>query len=300
MLRAITGRPRPKPRSAAEAVLAARTRARPLVVAVIIAALAALTLAITFGVPSETSPPPQPSPTAGHPPASSSAAAISPESRMFGPSFDTRRAFCTFGHPQQTIADDVLSVRYPAGSSAQSDGPPYGGAQMCLPFAAGPVRHATLTYKVRFPLGFQFVKGGKLPGLYGGDEPFSGGEHNPNGWSLRLMWRTSGAAEIYAYTAATSGYGDEYGKGNFAWKADGQWHTVTEKVALNTPGAADGRVTLAYDSTTYITQNNLDITTTDTPVGGLFFSTFYGGNENSWAPSADMHVDFADFRASTE
>jgi hypothetical protein len=193
----------------------------------------------------------------------------------------------------------VLTVTYPAGSSAPSAGAPYGGAQLCEAFAGGGARDATLSYDVRFPVGFQFVKGGKLPGMYGGVQPFSGGRHSPKGWSMRLMWRADGAAEVYGYISNSTGYGDAWGSGNFSFQADGQWHHVAEHIHLNTPGQSDGYVTLSYDGSTHVTQTGLDITMTDTPIDGLFFSTFYGGHDSTWSPSADMHLDFANVHAST-
>jgi hypothetical protein len=211
---------------------------------------------------------------------------------FFAPAF-TAPSFCHFSEQNYSITGGVLTVFYPAGSTAPSAGAPYGGAQDCLPGASGPKTSATLSYRVRFPVGFQWVKGGKLPGLYGGDEPFSGGAHTSNGWSLRLMWRSGGAAEIYGYTANTSGYGDDYQGGTFL--ADGQWHTVSEHVQLNTSGVANGVATLAIDGAQVVTVNNLDITNTATPIGGLFFSTFYGGHDATWAPTAAMHVDFSAF-----
>lgn len=56
-----------------------------------------------------------------------------------------------------------------------------------------------LSYEVAFDKGFQWVKGGKLPGLRGGSDT-SGceGGAEPNGtdcWSTRLMWRTAGEGE---------------------------------------------------------------------------------------------------------
>jgi hypothetical protein len=189
-------------------------------------------------------------------------------------------------------------VTYPAGSSAPSAGAPYGGAQICESFASGPQTAATLTYQLRIPAGYQFVKGGKLPGVYGGVEPFSGGSHNANGWSMRLMWRAGGAAEVYGYISTTTGYGDDWGRGNFTFQADGQWHHLTEHIHLNSAGQSDGWVTLAYDGHTSINQTGLAITTTNTPITGLFFSTFYGGHDATWAPSAPMHIDFAGFTRS--
>lgn len=56
-----------------------------------------------------------------------------------------------------------------------------------------------LSYEVAFDSNFDFVKGGKLPGLRGGPEPdgCSGGlaANGSNCFSSRLMWRTSGRGE---------------------------------------------------------------------------------------------------------
>jgi hypothetical protein len=213
---------------------------------------------------------------------------------FFAPAF-SGSGFCQFSQQNATINGGILTVDFPAGSSAPSAGAPLGGAQLCLPFASGTATDATLSYDVRFPVGFQFVKGGKLPGMYGGIEPFSGGSHNVNGWSMRLMWRANGAAEVYGYISTTSGYGDDWGRGNFSFQADGNWHHLSEHVHLNTPGHSDGYVTLAYDGKQYVDQTGLAVTGTSTPIGGLFFSTFYGGHDATWSPTANMHIDFAHF-----
>jgi hypothetical protein len=44
-----------------------------------------------------------------------------------------------------------------------------------------------------------------------------------------------------------------------------------------------------------ITRTGLAITTSNTPIDGIFFSTFYGGHDRSWSPTVDQHVDFANF-----
>jgi hypothetical protein len=246
-------------------------------------------------------PKPFPTPTSTSTPSPASSATPSPIGSagldgFFAPSF-AGGSFCRFSHQNTAIAGNVLSVSYAAGSSAPSAGAPYGGAQICIPFARGPQTSATLTYRVRFPVGFQFVKGGKLPGLYGGVEPFSGGGHNGNGWSMRLMWRAGGAGELYAYIAGVGGYGQDIGRGNFNFLADGQWHTLSEHILLNTSGQSNGSVSLTYNGGTVIAAAGLDITDTHTPISGLFFSTFYGGHDSSWSPSSPQHLDFESFSA---
>ena len=99
----------------------------------------------------------------------------------------------------------VLRVTYPKGSFKDDNS---GGAQMYALWnasssAAGSAgaafRSMMLSYEVAFDAGFDWVKGGKLPGLRGGPDPngCSGG-HQPNGsdcFSTRLMWRKDGAGE---------------------------------------------------------------------------------------------------------
>ena len=65
----------------------------------------------------------------------------------------------------------------------------------------------TLCYQLKFEKEFNFLKGGKLPGLAGGNCPTGG--VTSIGFSSRLMWRENGAAELYLYHAnQLSKYGD--------------------------------------------------------------------------------------------
>lgn len=194
----------------------------------------------------------------------------------------------------------VLRVQYPKGSvnfGSAKKGRPLGGASFYVPFAGGDV--SCLHYRVRFPEGFAFVKGGKLPGLYGGDAP-SGGEEvtGSNGWSVRLMWRTDGAGELYEYIVnKKDDYGLSAGRGVFTFPR-GRWVDVDLEVDLNDPGKANGIARLWIDGRAVIEQNDLVYTTrgADGAGGGLMFSTFFGGGDDSWASPKDQYVDFADFR----
>jgi hypothetical protein len=89
----------------------------------------------------------------------------------------------------------VLQVTYPAGSYSHQTG----GAQFVNTWNGAALGSVVVTYEVAFPAGFDFVKGGKLPGVRGGPqvEGCSGGRQ-PSGtdcFSTRLMWRTGGAGE---------------------------------------------------------------------------------------------------------
>ena len=59
--------------------------------------------------------------------------------------------------------------------------------------------HYVLSYDVFFEPGFEFVRGGKLPGL-GSQNPTTGCQRkNPRDWSVRLMWTENGGLRNYLY-----------------------------------------------------------------------------------------------------
>jgi hypothetical protein len=71
---------------------------------------------------------------------------------------------------------------------------------------------------------------------------------------------------------------------------------VEEHVSLNEPTRADGSVTVWLDGEQVFTQDSiLYRTVPELRLEGIFFSTFYGGDDPSWAPSADQYADFAGF-----
>jgi hypothetical protein len=92
----------------------------------------------------------------------------------------------------------VLQVQYQAGSFGDNSS---GGVQFySLWNSSGSAFQSMLvSYEVAFDSGFDWVKGGKLPGLRGGPDPdhCSGGvqANGTNCFSSRLMWRPNGAGE---------------------------------------------------------------------------------------------------------
>lgn len=203
-----------------------------------------------------------------------------------------------------TIADPqfstVLRVRYPAGSASpavkRKTGAPLGGAQFytTLPFA--PQDSLRLSYDVRFSKNFNFVKGGKLPGFFGGTET-SGGKKpdGTDGFSTRFMWRKGGQGEVYAYLPTSAKYGNSIGRGNWTF-TPGTWHRLEQQVDLNDPQKNNGRVQVWLDGKKVLDQSDLQFRTTKTlKIEGIFFSTFFGGNDPSWATPKEVTIDFANF-----
>jgi hypothetical protein len=195
----------------------------------------------------------------------------------------------------------LLRVHYPAGSASRRADGAEGGMQVYLRLPDEPVDVLDMQYQVRFPADFDFVKGGKLPGLYGGT--VTGGQEIPdgtNGFSTRYMWRAGGEGEVYAYLPTSQEHGTSLGRGCWSFPA-GRWTTIQQRVRLNTPGETDGEVTVWQDGRQVLSQGGLEFRTTDAlRIDGLFFSTFFGGGDTSWATPVDQYADFAAFTLANE
>ena len=229
----------------------------------------------------------------------------------------------SFGQAQLSVVSgasapgdgQALRVLYGQGSSANScsDCANPGGAQFYTSLAAAgqaslhraPVLY--LRYYVKFPPGFDFGRGGKLPGLYGGPIGGESGGNHGGGFSTRYMWRdheVSGSvsgcsrsvpcAEVYLYSPqAAHGYGQDLG-GQWQWQGDGRWHMVEQMVNRTT-----GDVTVWYDGSQVLNEPGVLGDSTGVPFGGVFFSTFFGGHDTSWGPSQSEYAYFADFALGT-
>lgn len=173
--------------------------------------------------------------------------------------------------------------------------PPSGTGFKARLLAPG-VGAATLRYRLRFAADIDFVRGGKLPGLFGGNGP-SGGQvpDGHDGFSLRLMWRALGRGEVYAYLPGSTGQGSSLLHDHVAF-VPGRWHEVVQAVRLNTPGRHDGRLCLWLDGRLAGCLHGLRFRDgAALQVEGVFFDVFFGGSDDSWAARADTHVDFAGF-----
>lgn len=199
-----------------------------------------------------------------------------------------------------------LTVLYPAGSlNPRNTDAPAGGAEF-LAFAGIPdgTTAACLGYDVFVPMGFQFGKGGKLPGLYGVKAidsqawPASGcrnGAEN-QGFSARYMWREGGAGAVYVYAPGRQeNCGTYYGKGSFTL-VPGQTRRLTQEIRLNTPGKADGVLNVWVDGELVFTEQAfIWREANDILLRGLFFSTFFGGKTPDWASPQTQSLEFGGF-----
>ena len=188
-----------------------------------------------------------------------------------------------------TAADstDLLRVSYPKGGWGTKNS----GAQIM--FKLPPVETATCQYRVRFADDFDFVKGGKLPGLAGGTATSGNRRPNGDGWTARLMWRKHGDAVLYLYHLDQHKvHGDDFPLG-VRFKP-GKWHHVRERVTVNHDGQSDGRIEIWIDGKLALDKGSLRLRRgNQATVDRFYFSTFFGGQGNDWAPAKDQSIDFA-------
>jgi len=195
--------------------------------------------------------------------------------------------------------EKFLRVTYVGGAFGPTDN----GVQFMVPLSAA-FEELYLSYRVRFASGFEFVKGGKLPGLVGGTHP-TGCVSDTGGFSARMMWRTSGAAVQYMYfPEKVNSCGDDFAyaaNGTSLVCAPGQWHRVIHRIRMNQAGSHDGILQawlddqLALDNQSFVYR----IVGATFGIDALYFSTFFGGSASTWAPSTAQVADFDDFIVST-
>ncbi|MFK7736668.1 MAG: polysaccharide lyase [Pirellulaceae bacterium] len=224
------------------------------------------------------------------------------------------------GRVRVVAADDsdpsssvCLAVDYPQGAV----GPKAGGAQWKLTFPES-YQALRLEYRLQFGEGFDFVRGGKLPGLAGGTAP-TGSKlaDGNNGWSSRFMWRTdhhgkSGRPpqrrawlQSYMKHFESGPKEDGIGEDELDWRRDsrrvmieaGRWYSIRQEVRMNDVGKNDGQLRVWLDGVLVANRDDVYYRKSDKiGIDVLYFSTFFGGSKTHWGPSQDETIYFDDFR----
>ena len=189
----------------------------------------------------------------------------------------------------EMLEADLMKVKYTKGSYQDS-----GGFKLYVAPAPFPTYKMCLSYEVMFGSS-EWIKGGKLPGVWLGDIGASGGKHIETGYTIRFMWRAGGDAEVYLYISSdqqneylqniitNNNYGDSLWRGEFKF-AVLEWNTIS----LCIDG---GKLKVVINSVTKQIYLNLN----STIVSGIMMHSFYGGNDETWAPSVDSYIYFRKF-----
>lgn len=179
------------------------------------------------------------------------------------------------------------------------------GAQWKFPLATSDEYY--LSYNLKFDKNFDFVKGGKLPGLAGGTAN-SGGNipDGYDGWSARMMFWEEGKISFYLYfPTQTSQFGERFylqkANGDTIKAKPGEWHQIAQHIIMNTPGEKDGIVQGWFDGEeVFYTDTILFRMDEQLKIDQIFFSVFLGGDDLSWASKKDEYIYFDDFNVSTQ
>eukprot|EP00889_Picochlorum_renovo_P003236 jgi/Picre1/30266/NNA_005632.t1 len=234
--------------------------------------------------------------------------------------------------PTGRSQEPVLKIGYPKGSWSPGSPKPGGLLFFAYPYKKNTltkdnpfsVQGATLEYDVYFDPNFDFVKGGKLPGLAGGrsNGRGCGGGNDPDVcFSIRIMWRRQGNGEVYIYapegkqgknfcskynrcdgknfpcTVCNYKKGVSFGRGTFQFKK-GVWQKLTLSIVLNDKNRANGYVELKVDGKTVISYDKMRWRTYDkVKVEAINFASFFGGSDASWSPPRDTYTLIRDMKA---
>lgn len=222
--------------------------------------------------------------------------------------------------PPTVLYEDPMGVR--ARLPADSFG---GSAGVNTPHELRtPVDEATCTYEARFESPFDWVLGGKLPGLLGvvpGSSPTlpTGGKPDPEnlGWSGRLMWLTpdSGSWELPDGTrrrarspAEIIGYmyhpGQDDQFGDNVWTGFtppvGEWFTVQTRHVMNTPGERNGVLQISLDGKLLVDRHHYVYRTrADLHITHFLLAAFPGGNTTAYEAPTDRFIDFRNIVVTT-
>ncbi|WP_291858230.1 polysaccharide lyase [Marinilabilia sp.] len=188
----------------------------------------------------------------------------------------------------------VLKVFFPAGRFG-----PLPGTQWKVVFKS--VETVFLKYKLFIPPDFDFVKGGKLPGL-GGGTGNTGGKvpSGSDGWSVRFMFKEQGEMCAYLYyPAMPDGFGEKLflkSGGSRFLLPKGKWLKIGLEVQMNETAKENGFIRCFIDDELMLERRGLQFRSTDKlKIDHLLFSTFFGGADFSYAPPKDCFLLYKDF-----
>ncbi|KAJ4495332.1 hypothetical protein C8R41DRAFT_909764 [Lentinula lateritia] len=174
-----------------------------------------------------------------------------------------------------------------------------------------------MSYRMMLQSDWEWAKGGKLPGVFGGIDNLaygcSGGRKDgrESCFDVRIMWRSKGAGELYIYLPLTAenkkrlsnvpplslenpDFGFSVGRGAFFIPV-GRWISIAIRVKLNAVGVDDGEIELWIDGASVISITGLSFRNSEkSGLKGMHFQTFFGGNKPDWASPKDQRAWFAD------
>lgn len=159
--------------------------------------------------------------------------------------------------------------------------------------------HLILAYSVNFEEGFRFCRGGRLPGLYGGDIISEDQVPNgTNGFLSKIGWTSNGFGELILNLPPVNGQNRWYYTGG-GWRfTPGKWHTIQQEIYLN-KDSKDGYAKITFDDKKVIFMPDLCFRNSDdVKIKGIAFTNYYGENDPLATCPADTWMEFSCFKIS--
>jgi hypothetical protein len=160
------------------------------------------------------------------------------------------------------------------------------------------------SYDIKFKPGFDWVKGGKLPGILGGKFVTGKIPTTTDGFSARMMWKEDGKLVFYVYHQDQPIiYGSTYVWENCALTS-GKWYNITIRVVLNTitngvaakngilEGFVDGKLMFQKKDVRFRSLESIKL-------DRMRVAAFFGGNTEDWACTNDEWIDTDNYVAYT-
>ncbi|KAI8147591.1 hypothetical protein BJV82DRAFT_508464 [Fennellomyces sp. T-0311] len=223
-----------------------------------------------------------------------------------------------------TNSGEVLRILFekgsfsPHGTAEAGDGHVTGGSEFYVtPFNNTSYKRGLIRYDVLFDKDFDWVKGGKLPGLYGGI-PMTGctGGKKANGkdcFSIRGMWREKGYGEAYVYLPqlenkkvcanpmikCNDNFGTSLARGVIEFGKN-KWSTIEIYTEMNDLGKSNGKLKMWQDGRAIIDLED-GVTyrhTKELGVTSILFSTFFGGGTKDYATPKNTYAYFKNIEIS--
>lgn len=207
-----------------------------------------------------------------------------------------------FGWENSLIFNDnehgrILKIMHKIGSSCQQIQPNnIGGLQFFNNFKEN-YNKLILEYNLRFDDSFKFCRGGRLPGLYGG-EIISESQipTGINGFLGKLAWNSNGLGELILNVPAVKSQNIFFYKGGNWIFRPGKWHNIKQEIHLNDVGKSNGMARIMFDNKEALTITDVCFrTSNEVRIKGMAFTNYYGENDKLAGCPADTFVEFSYF-----
>jgi hypothetical protein len=213
-----------------------------------------------------------------------------PAANQWGIKSDRRLRYAEL---EEGFVGSALRVRFPQGPSWTTSVTRFDAQFSTLVSPPTGEDEAYLRYYIMMEPGFEFGRGGALPGLCGGS-CFGGWRRLPDGrdrWAVLAAWGPDGELGFIAQLPA--GNEKRLAQGWGRRLTPGKWHVLELRVRLNTPGASDGLVEGWLDGTKAASVSGIKFReVAGLQIDAVTFNVFFRQYQPRGGPPRELGVRF--------